>query len=343
MTAVTLAHAYTDVRMNVLMQIPTLLVGPVGVGKTDVVRQVALNLGFPVIDKRASQLDPTDVSAPMPDHATGKIKNFIPDWLPDVSRDGPNGILLFDELSDAPTGVQAALNQIILERELPGYKLPDGWVVVGTGNRSSDRAAAQRFSRATANRLAIIEIMVDVKAWLNWAAGAGIAPELQAYVMNADRQGKGAEALHKYPSAQGSDAMAFVTPRSLSRVSRYFNASLGLKDSELKRQISYSCGDDCAADVMNFLATYRLLPSLDAILADPVGASLHREPSVNFALTVALVSRMTHANLATIAKYVARLDRLYQAAFWSNAIGKDASFAETAENIAFMIAQQQAS
>jgi hypothetical protein len=343
MTAITLAQAASDLEINATLGIPTILVGLVGVGKTDVVRQTAIKLGWPVIEKRASQMAETDLTLPMPDHASGRIMNFVPDWLPRVDRDGDHGFILFDELSDAAIGVQAALNQLILEGELPGYKKPNGWIVVATGNRASDRAAAQRFSRATANRLAIFEIALDVASWLAWATLANVHPLLIAYVQNADRMGVGANALHRYPAA-GSDAVAFVTPRSLSRCSPYFYASDKgqINDNQLRRLIGANCGEDTASDIMNFLATYRLLPDLNSIISDPMNAQLHREPSVNFALTVALVSRLDRRNLPAIVTYVKRMERLYQAAFWSTATAKDKAFEETSEHVAFLIEQNRA-
>ncbi len=345
MTAMTLAQAEADLSVLIQLDIPTILVGPVGVGKTDVVRKVARQLNALVIDKRASQMAETDLTLPMPDNATGTIKNYVPSWLPDaaLASQHPLIILLLDELSDAQVPVQAALNQLILERELPGYKLPANVRIVATGNRASDRAAAQKFSRATANRLAIIEIMVDVAAWLAWAIANGIADELIAYITLANQQSAdlGLKALHAYP-ASGSDAQAFTTPRSLARCSPYFNPALGIKDNQLRRLIAHNCGDDTADSIMNFLATYRLVPDLAAIIADPANAKVHREPSVNYLLTVGLVSRLTHANLSAIVTYVKRLSSAYQAAFWSNAIAKDETFSDCRERVEYLISTSNA-
>src|SRR6187399_181967 len=96
---------------------------------------------------------------------------------------------------------------------------------------------------------------------------------------------------------------------------------------------------------MNFLATYRLLPDLQAILADPANGPIVREPGTNFALVVALAGRLTLANLSSIAVYIKRLSPAYQASFWSNATARMidpatgiSAFAETPEYIAYKIA-----
>jgi hypothetical protein len=356
MSAITLKQAADDLLANIELDIPTLIVGPVGVGKTDIVRQCAdklrsyvhNKLGVLVIDKRASQMDPTDLAVPMPDVATRLVVACIQEWLPDTATAAMYDIiiLLLDELSDAQLGTQAALNQLILERELPGYRLPANVRIVATGNTQSDRAAAQKFSRATANRLAIIETMVDVDAWLDWATSTGIAPELIAYVQTSVMQLRGgnrpiSEAIHKYPTQGGSDAIAFITPRSLARCDKYFKMAKLPSDTQLRRLLSQNVGDDAANSILNFLVTYRLAPNIASIIQDPLNATVAREPSVNFATIVGLVSKLTLVNLSAIIVYVKRLDALYQAAFWSNAIAKDASFEKTPEHVSYLIAQSR--
>jgi hypothetical protein len=335
--------------VNVELSIATLIIGPVGVGKTDIVRQCADKLRSSaygskrvlVIDKRASQMEPTDLAIPMPDITTRRVIACLQEWLPDsVTAAQYDVIILFlDELTDASIAVQAALNQLILDRALPGYTLPDNAHIVATGNRAADKAASQKISRAMSNRLAIMEIAIDVQAWIDWAIANGISPVLIAYIQNANRQGMGADALHRYPTASGNDAIAFVTPRSLARCDKYLKMTTVPNDTQLRRLFAQNIGEDSANDLMNFLATYRLAPNVDLILADPSGAPIAREPSVNYAVIVGLVSRLTHANITKIGRYIARNEALYQAAFWSMAIAKDDSFRETAEHVAYAIAR----
>jgi hypothetical protein len=345
----TLSQATADLMVNLELSIATLIVGPVGVGKTDIVKQCADKLRSKVygsqrvlvIDKRASQMEPTDLAVPMPDIATRRVIACLQEWLPDsvLAAQYDIIILFLDELTDAFLSVQAALNQLILDRELPGYRLPDNVRIVATGNRASDKAASQKVSRAMANRLAIMSVDVDVKAWIDWAIASGISPILIAYIQNADRQGKGKDILHAYPTASGSDAIAFPTPRSWARCDKYLRMANAPNDTQLRRLIAQNVGDDAADAFMVFLATYRLVPNVDLILRDPVNASIPREPSTKYAINVALVSRLTLGNLATVATYMKRNEALYQAAFWSLAIAKDESFRTTAEHVAFKINQ----
>jgi hypothetical protein len=354
MTAITLSQASADLLVNIELDIPTLIVGPVGVGKTDIVRQcanalrnkVGNGLKVLVIDKRASQMDPTDLAVPMPDVATRTVIACLQEWLPNATLAAAYDIIiiLLDELTDAQIGTQAALNQLILERELPGYILPANVRIVATGNKTSDRAAAGKVSRAMSNRLAVMDIAVDVDSFLDWA-NVNLVPELVAFVNASVGQLKAAnrdasEAIHRYPTQSGSDAVAFLTPRSLARCNKYFTMPTMPNDVQLRRLLAQNIGEDAANDLMNYLVTYRLAPSIGAILADPAGHSVPREPSVNFAIVVGLVSRLTMANVGVVATYVKRMGANYQAAFWSNAIAKDKAFETTPEHVAHLIASR---
>lgn len=353
----TLAQIARALMINIRLNIPSIVIGPVGVGKTDVVRQCAerlrngvwqgRKLKVLVIDKRASQMEPTDIAVPMPDLATRMVVMCLQEWLPSPAEAANWDviILLLDELSDASLGVQAAFNQLILERELPGYVLPDNVRIIATGNRKEDRGNAQTFNRATANRFSVFVAGVDIDSWRNWALN-NCEPELIAFIDNEVRMLKADDkpvSLALYdPPASGSDAIAFRTSRSVARINKYLRD--GLNDADLQMMVAGNVGDKCAEKFMHFLATYRLLPDLNAIEADPANAPIHREPGTNFALAVALVARLTLANLATINVYVKRLSPAYQAAFWSNATSRDIDpatgvslFAETPEFIAYKI------
>jgi len=358
MLEVTTVQAIEDVTTNLIIGRTVLIVGKVGIGKTEIGRQASklyrnwlLANGLPhvqaflttnelpIIDLRAANLDPTDVTVPMPDAATRTVINCVPEWLPRENRDGPVGVLYLDEWTNAPIGVQAMLDRLVLEHELPNYKFPAGWRIIGTGNTKSDRAAAGAFSRASANRIAIIYLGLSVKAWLAHAKAIGVAPELTSFIGWCDQQKIGEQALHCYP-ANSADPVPFPTPRSITACSPYF--SMGLKDSALHRQLAYNLGTDSADAIMKHLATFRLMPDLNAILTDPANAPVPREESVIYVLNVGLASMASLANIATIATYVKRLDQMYQAAFWSDAIANDQHLEATREHVQFMISQSKA-
>lgn len=355
---VTINVAANDLYTNWQVRRTMFLTGPVGVGKTSIVHQLAERVAretgatCKVIDKRASQMAPTDVTLPFPDPATGLVRTFVPDWLPRVDRDGAQGILMLDELSDAPVSVQAPLNQLVLEGKLPGYELPTGWLVIATGNRMSDRAAAGKVSRATANRFAIIPVGVSARAVADYFASIGVCTPIVAFIQQAIMEGRGDECVHKYPDTTSGDALSFPTPRSIHACDPYVKLAMAgqLGDDELRRQIGYNVGEQWAEGFMAFWRSWKLLPDLNAILADPDTAPVHGDSAVNYALSVALASKMDLTNVGAIARYAKRLRGDYRASMWSSVIGRTDKapsgqawgeiLAATPEYIAHMIDQR---
>src|SRR3990167_5716507 len=117
---------------------PVMLWGPPGVGKSQMVAQVARKYSVPVIDIRLSQMEPTDLRG-IPFRVGYVVEWAIPAMLPDAQRHGAEGILFLDEITSAAPTVSAAAYQLILDRRLGAYTVPEGWAIFAAGNRQGDR------------------------------------------------------------------------------------------------------------------------------------------------------------------------------------------------------------
>ena len=157
-----------SLQLLTLIQKPAFLWGAPGVGKSQVVAQVAAALGLRLIDIRAVLLDPVDLRG-LPTVEDGKAAWAIPAFLPENGA----GILFLDELNAAPPLVQAACYQLVLDRALGEYHLPEGWSVFAAGNREGDRAVTSRMSSALANRFVHLSFEPDLDDWSRWAMGPG--------------------------------------------------------------------------------------------------------------------------------------------------------------------------
>lgn len=115
-------------------RVPLHVWGACGVGKSQIVAQVADDLGYAFLDVRAVQLDPIELRG-LPRIAANSTEWVPPKFLPTGGR----GILFLDELTSAPQMTQAGCYQLVLDRRLGEYKLPDGWVVIAAGNPASER------------------------------------------------------------------------------------------------------------------------------------------------------------------------------------------------------------
>lgn len=185
--------------------VPLMIWGAPGIGKSDLVREAAAVQGFALIDLRLSQLEPTDLRG-IPLHDNGKVRWIPPDELPNEARDGPHGVLFLDEINAAPPPVAASAYQLILDRRLGTYRLPDGWSIVAAGNRLDDRGITYVMPAPLANRFMHVQLEADAENWLAWAARNGIAPVLRDFVADQPQW------LARF--VPESEVKAFPSPRS---------------------------------------------------------------------------------------------------------------------------------
>jgi AAA domain (dynein-related subfamily) len=276
---------------------PVMFWGAPGIGKSDVVRQIAEATGRNVIDFRTNLREPVDMRGiPVPCEATGTTKWFTPDELPQVERDGERGILFLDEINTCSPQMMAVCFGLVLDRKVGEYTLPDGWVIMAAGNRVADRAAAQRMPTALSNRFAHHTIEPDVEAWANWANRNGIAPELVAFIRLRR------ELLHVMPK---NGENTFPTPRSWAQCSDYMNAPKHLRLELFASHV----GDAYAAELDGFIELYRNMGSLADIIKDPAGAKLPTDPSARYAVCTGLARMAKPENIAAIFAYAERLPK----------------------------------
>jgi hypothetical protein len=268
---------------------PVYVWGPPGCGKSAVVRQTAADL----IDVRATLLDPVDL------RGLPRLSNDTAVWCPPAFLPkGGEGLLFLDELAQATPLVQAACLQLTLDRRVGEYELPAGWAVVAASNRAEDRAGTHRVISPLLNRFVHLDLEPAAEDWHLWAAGAGVAPEVRAFLQY--RPGL----LFQFDPA--ANPRAFPTPRSWAFVSD----ALRVAPADLTLPVVAGCvGDGPAAEFVGFVRLYRELPDLDQVLAKPDQAPVPREPAVLYALCGALVEKCKQAKapLAAFVQYALRL------------------------------------
>ena len=159
-------------------RVPLHIWGACGVGKSQIVAQVADDLDFDFIDIRAVQLDPVDLRG-LPRIKEDQTEWVPPRFLPSTGK----GILFLDELTSAPQMTQADCYQLVLDRKLGEYVLPDGWVVIAAGNPASERGVHFSMPRPLRNRFVHLDLEADLNDWCKWAVGAGVRPEIIAFLL----------------------------------------------------------------------------------------------------------------------------------------------------------------
>lgn len=300
--------------------------GPPGVGKSDVIHDIAKNdIKGGIVDFRAILRDPVDLRGlPLVDVKAGTARWLPPDELPNEKRDGKRGILFLDELNAANAQVQAACFGLVLDRKVGNYTLPNGWDIIAAGNRQSDRSAAQRMPRALANRFAHIDIEADPKTWIDDYANEHCDPMVVGFIrwrpallhdMTAKDNLKGG----------GEDERAFPTPRSWKGVSDICNAPDDLRFMLVKGLV----GEAVAAEFEGFVKTYRDLPDLDDIFNRPTRAPVPDEPSALYALSAALSRHVERDTFDAGMTYAERLGREYEIIVCLDATKRDPMLTKT--------------
>ena len=154
--------------------------GAPGGGKTTIVHQVAEELGIPCIERHMPTMLVEDFGILFPEG--DQLQYRLPDWFPVKGKAPDHGILLFDDRNQASADLQKVLANICQARTLHGTPLPDGWQVISTGNRQSDRAGANRVLSHLRNRGTVIELETHLDDWTTWAISDDIKPEVISFI-----------------------------------------------------------------------------------------------------------------------------------------------------------------
>jgi hypothetical protein len=273
---------------------PVFVWGGPGIGKSAVVKQLAEALKIPLQDVRALLLDPVDLRGLPFLGSDGRSKWATPDFLP---QDGA-GILFLDELNAAPAMVQGSCYQLVLDRKLGEYTLPEGWAIIAAGNRDSDRGATTRMPTPLRNRFVHLEFEVDVQEWCEWAIQAAIRPEVIAFLRFRP----------ELLSAFDRDANAFPSPRSWEFVSHILDSLDSKSNPAIEHEvIAGAVGVGAATEFSAFLRMFRELPNMDAILLNPTQEPVPENAAAQYAVASALARCASDTNFDRICLYLNRL------------------------------------
>lgn len=259
---------------------PVMLWGPPGVGKSDMVAQIAAQGEGSVVDIRLSQMEPSDLRG-IPFHKDGLVEWSIPALLPDVERHGERGILFLDEITSAPPTVSAAAYQLILDRRLGEYQVPDGWAIFAAGNRQGDRGVTYAMPSPLANRFSHYEVEVHLDDWVAWAWDHGVDERVIAFLRFRP------ELLFDFDPAH--QAVAFPTPRSWEFAHRALQ-KFGDEPQLLRSALQGCVGNAAGIELAAFVDNLHNLPDLDQILRGE-GGEVPKEIDLQYAVATALVGR----------------------------------------------------
>ena len=268
---------------------PIFLWGPPGIGKSEVIEQITNDLGdSKLIDIRLSLWDPTDIKG-MPYYSANDntMKWAPPAELPteEEAKKHKHIVVFLDEMNSAAPAVQAAAYQLILNRRVGQYTLPDNVLLVAAGNRDADKGVTYRMPAPLANRFVHLELRVDFDDWFQWAVHNEIHKDVVGYLTFAKKD--------LYDFDPRSPSRAFATPRSWAFASELIEDG---DDETTTDLLSGTVGEGLAVKFMAHRKVASSMPNPTEILAGKVKELKTKEISAMYSLTVSLCYELKEAS-----------------------------------------------
>jgi len=270
---------------------PIFLWGPPGIGKSDIIGQITKQTltNSHLIDIRLSLWDPTDIKGmPYYNPNDNTMAWAPPAELPteEFAKQFDYIVLFLDEMNSAAPAVQAAAYQLILNRRVGQYKLPDNVLIVAAGNREADKGVTYRMPAPLANRFVHLELAVDFDDWFQWAIDNNLNTDVVGYLTFAKKD--------LYDFDPKSPSRSFATPRSWSFVSELLDED---DDEQTTTDlVSGSVGEGLAVKFMAHRKVAATMPNPTDILDGKVKEMKAKEISAMYSLTVSLCYELKDAS-----------------------------------------------
>ncbi|MFC0540559.1 AAA family ATPase [Kutzneria chonburiensis] len=276
--------------LAVSADLPVLLWGEPGIGKTAALNHLADSLDLPLTTVIASVHEPSDFSG-LPvvgdDPAVQGVPMAPPDWAVQLVRAG-QGLLFLDELSTAPPAVQAALLRLVLERRVGTLRLPPGVRIVAAANPRSSAADGWELSPPLANRFVHLQWTYDHDVVVRGLGGTwprAALPRLDprrlhdsvAFARRAVCELLAARPglVHQLPKNETRRGGAWPSPRSWEMTLRLiaFATAADTTRDVLSMLVRGAVGDGPGLELLASMDRMDL-PDPETLLADPASAVL---------------------------------------------------------------------
>jgi len=265
----------------IVQKLPVFIWGAPGIGKSSIVKAIAQEQELEFLDLRLSLLDPTDLKGiPFFNAETNEGVWAKPSFLP--SDPDSKGILFLDEINTAPPAVQASAYQLILDRKVGEYELPEGWSIIAAGNRENDRGIVYKMPPPLANRFVHFEMEVDFDDWKAWAYSAKIDASIIGFLAYDKSM------LFTFDAT--SNEKSFATPRSWEYVDSIVKS--GIDGDLILDCISGAVGREAAIGYISFKKVMKELPDLDTVLDGTLTELNEDDSKVMMALSIGLVNAL---------------------------------------------------
>lgn len=292
--------------------------GSPGIGKSQLIYEIAEHNKMKVIDIRLAQLDPVDMNGfPRVDEHSA---TFLPlDLFPLETTEIPEGyvgwILFLDELPNASISVQNSAYKLILDRMIGNHKLNDKVFLIAAGNREEDGAFINSMPNPLKSRMIQLNLTPDTHQWLDWAYKNNINFKITSYIQSIGKL---------FLSSLNEDIDSYPCPRTWEFVNRLIEDKEEFPEHIIEC-IKGAVGQAEGHSFISYLKLYTQLESLDNILREPEKAILPNELAAQYAMLSVVAKNTNTSNADSIMKYVNRFDLEQQYIYLKEIQGRNAS------------------
>jgi len=280
---------------------PVLVIGKPGIGKSDIVKHVADTLGYELLIVHPVVEEPTDAKG-MPwisQKGEVTVADFIPFGNSKKMRETTKPLIVFiDDFGQAAPSMQAAYMQPLLSRELNGVRISDEVRFVAASNRREDKAAVGGLLEPVKSRFCtILELEVDTDDWVLWALNNKMPIELISFIRFNKKM------LDNFEPTK--DIRNSPSPRTVSFVGKMLN--MGIPEELRYEMFKGAAGEIFATEFIAYLKVWMGLPSIGQIKLNPDTAPVPTETGAMYAVSTLCANSMDAGNMAPLYTYLKRL------------------------------------
>ena len=237
---------------------PLVLRGGAGIGKTQTVIDIGNELNIPVVILRLGSLSDSGDLLGLPiiiEEEGQKITKFSDPWWFKIFTEKNTGILFLDELNRCKQQMLDSIMQLLDQRRLNEYVLPDGVIIVGAINPDSDEYYVSEFEKAMRDRLVIIDVTNEFEDVYNYFLNMNAPAEILELLM------AGKDELIVDDRSKGTEKN--FTPRGIRQLIQFFEVA---KNVGCLNEIVLACIGPVGLQIWRNLKIYKDVPDAEEYL-----------------------------------------------------------------------------
>ncbi|MDO4265017.1 MAG: MoxR family ATPase [Eubacteriales bacterium] len=168
-------------RIPALRQRPLLLIGPPGVGKTQIMSQAAEEAGIGLVSYTIThhtrqsaiglpKIEQKNFGGSAYSVTEYTMSEIVASVYERIEAGYPEGILFIDEINCVSETLAPTMLQFLQAKTFGNHKLPDGWLIVAAGNPPEYNKSVREFDIVTLDRIRRLDIEPSFEAWQKYAA-----------------------------------------------------------------------------------------------------------------------------------------------------------------------------